>query len=108
MMQTYQYRVVQQDIDTFIVQRLHKPWICKAKWRGHRQWYYFANDDGGWWQPIRFKSIENATKFMTLIQSNKLHVKRCLFDMDIVYGHRQIGQSFITTIDWNHKMQTLK
>ena len=101
-----QYHIVTYDNGkTYEVERLHTYWFKKSKWYGFRQWYYFANDDGGWFQTITFSTAEKAKKFLNLIKKDKLDIKKCLFEPDVVRNAKYVSNNFITTIDWNQEIE---
>lgn len=77
------FRIVQYN-NHYIIERLHKYWFLKSKWILIYKCHYFANDDGGWCELIKFDSIEKASKFKEYLENNMIPISKKMFSNDIV------------------------
>lgn len=93
------FRIVQYN-NHYIIERLHKYWFLKSKWISIYKWHYFANDDGGWCELIKFDSNNKAILFKEYLEKELLPFKKRLFSGDIILIHKRFG-NFITNVDLN-------
>ena len=58
------YRIIEEKESIFRIDKRKTFLGINFPWREHYNWYFFANDDGGWPEHIRFLSEEAGEKYL--------------------------------------------
>ena len=59
-----EYHAIEENPNVFRLEKRTSWFGLKFKWKEVYGWHYFANDDGGWREQIRFKTEEAAEKYL--------------------------------------------